>query len=277
MTNQYQTLVSRNSGYINSDLQKLISETKVLIAGCGIGSQVAEAAVRTGFQRFVLVDGDHIDAHNLNRQFFFHDQIGKSKVEALKENIIRINPQAQVEVYHELVSSSNVKALVSKVDLVFDTIDFLDLKGIVALHDEAQLQKKFLVSSFSIGFGAAVINLPPNNKSFCWIRKIFDLPLQGDIGSISYVERYIKLFTKLAPVLDPQVSQVMKKVFKEFAEGRPCPAPQVASGAHAVAAICVTAAMRLIEKKPVTLGPSMIVVNLQESLQSPGLQLVDEI
>ena len=30
----------------------------LLIAGCGLGSMVAELAMRTGFERFTLVDGD---------------------------------------------------------------------------------------------------------------------------------------------------------------------------------------------------------------------------
>ncbi len=274
MTTKYKDLTTRNFGYINPQLQEKISNTRVLISGCGIGSQVAEAATRIGFQKFILVDGDTIDSHNLNRQSFFFDQIGKFKVDALKENLLRINPEAQVETHTELVSSENAKLLVSKSDLIFDTIDFLDLRGIVALHDEAHNQNKILISSFSVGFGAAVISFAPNQKDHSLLREIFSLPLRGDIGSISYVERYIKLFTALAPGLDPEVLKVMQKVFKDLSDGAPCPAPQVAPGAYAVAASCVTAAIRLLGEAPITLGPEMVIVNLSGVLQSAGFQLV---
>lgn len=273
MNFNYTELTRRNLGYISASLQKKISETRVFIAGCGIGSQVAEAAARAGFQHFLLVDGDTIDAHNLNRQSFFNDQIGMTKVAALKANILRINPSAQVETYTGLVTATNAATLVQKADLIFDTIDFLDLKAIVAIHDEAHRQRKILVSSFSVGFGAAVISFPPNTRDHAWVREIFDLPHQGDIGSVSYVERFIKLFTTLAPSLDPAVLQAMQHVFKELADGRACPAPQVSPGAHAVAAICLTAALRLLEGAPVTQGPNMVVMNLNSILQGEGFKL----
>lgn len=275
MSFQYNDLIKRNLGYVNSELQKQIANTRVLVAGCGIGSQVAEAATRMGFQNFILVDGDKIDIHNLNRQSFFSDQIGKFKVDALKANILRINPKAHVETCAELVTVENAKEFVSKTDLVFDTIDFLDLKGIVALHDEAHVQKKILVSSFAVGFGAAVISFPANQRDHSWVREIFNLPLRGDIGAVSYVERFIKLFATLAPGLDPEVIKVMRKVFQDLADGIPCPAPQVAPGAYAVASVCVTAALRLLEGRPTTLGPEMVVMNLSGILQMAGFQLVN--
>ena len=274
MTFTYQDLISRNRGYIDSATQVKIAQTRVLIAGCGIGSQVAEAAVRIGFQKFILVDGDRVEVHNLNRQFFFAAQVGQDKVAALRENIMRINPSAEVETRKELLTTANAAEIVKGTDLIFDTIDFLDLNGIVALHDQAHCQKKILVSSFSVGFGAAVICFPPDSRDHAWIREIFGLPLKGDIGSASYSERYQKLFTALASGLDPSVLGVMQKVFSEIADGHACPAPQIAPGAHAVAAICVTTAVRLLEGNRLTLGPQMIVLNLLETLQNPGFALV---
>jgi molybdopterin/thiamine biosynthesis adenylyltransferase len=273
MTLKYSDLTSRNLGYIDSGSQTQISQARILIAGCGIGSQAAETAARVGFQHFVLVDGDTVDSHNLNRQFFFADQVGKNKAEALKENILRINPQAQIEVCAEMISEKNASTLVAKIDVVLDTIDFLDLKGIVALHDEAHRQKKVLVSSFSVGFGAAVMNFPANDRDHSWIRDIFDLPRQGDIGSISYVQRYQKLFESIAPGLDSKVLEVMAKVLKELADGRTCPAPQVAPGANMVASMCVTSIIRLLSGEPVVQGPKIVILNLLESLQSQGFQL----
>lgn len=71
---------------------------KVGIAGTGgIGSNVAAFLARSGVRRFKLVDGDRVEASNLNRQFYFRDQIGRLKVEALAENLRRIAPDAQIE------------------------------------------------------------------------------------------------------------------------------------------------------------------------------------
>ena len=58
---------------------------------------MAAFLARGGVRRFKLVDGDRVEAGNLNRQFYFHDQIGRFKVEALAENLRRIVPEADIE------------------------------------------------------------------------------------------------------------------------------------------------------------------------------------
>ena len=93
----YGTAVTRNSGYIDENTQSQMRGTRLLIAGCGIGSGPAVCATRMGFENFILVDGDTVDAHNLNRQFYDFADVGTSKVEALKDKILRINPEAKVE------------------------------------------------------------------------------------------------------------------------------------------------------------------------------------
>ena len=89
MTNtfSYDSLVSRNSGYVSAQIQAKIRSCKLLIAGCGIGSSPAICAARMGFETFTLVDGDTVDNHNLNRQFYDFADIGRLKVDALKDQI----------------------------------------------------------------------------------------------------------------------------------------------------------------------------------------------
>ncbi len=72
----YKKFTNRNSGYVSPSLQERIRGSRLLIAGCGVGSAVAEAAVRIGFREILLVDADTIEEHNLNRQNFTFDDIG---------------------------------------------------------------------------------------------------------------------------------------------------------------------------------------------------------
>lgn len=68
---------------------------KIHIIGCGsVGSTLAEMLARLGIRDFVLYDFDTVEAHNLANQMFRHTDIGKMKVEATKELIISINPEA---------------------------------------------------------------------------------------------------------------------------------------------------------------------------------------
>lgn len=71
---------------------------KVGIAGVGgIGSNVAVNLVRAGWHAIKLVDMDRIEPSNLNRQFYFSDQVGEYKAVALRENLLRIEPSAHIE------------------------------------------------------------------------------------------------------------------------------------------------------------------------------------
>ena len=64
---------------------------RIGIAGAGgLGSNVAVNLVRTGVKKLKIVDFDVVDESNLNRQFYFMDQVGRPKVEALRENLLRI-------------------------------------------------------------------------------------------------------------------------------------------------------------------------------------------
>jgi sulfur carrier protein ThiS adenylyltransferase len=71
----------------------VLRRSSVGIAGAGgLGSNVAVALARAGIGRLVIADCDRIEPSNLNRQQYFVDQVGERKVEALRENLLAINP-----------------------------------------------------------------------------------------------------------------------------------------------------------------------------------------
>ncbi|HZK86257.1 MAG TPA: sulfur carrier protein ThiS adenylyltransferase ThiF [Desulfosporosinus sp.] len=89
-----------------------LQETRVGIAGLGgLGSNVAWHLVRSGFSHLVLADFDRVEASNLNRQVYFPDQLGRLKTEALAENLLRINPDLNLELYSVLVTPSNLQTI----------------------------------------------------------------------------------------------------------------------------------------------------------------------
>ena len=89
-----------------------VQETPVGIAGLGgLGSNVAWHLVRSGFLHLVLADFDRVEASNLNRQFYFPDQLGLLKTKALAGNLLRINPDLNLELYSVHVTQANVQAI----------------------------------------------------------------------------------------------------------------------------------------------------------------------
>lgn len=74
------------------------------IIGCGsVGSTVAELLARLGITRISLYDFDTVAEHNLANQMFFSTDVKRMKVDAVKDLICAINPEAKdcVQTYHE--------------------------------------------------------------------------------------------------------------------------------------------------------------------------------
>ena len=72
---------------------------RVHVVGCGsVGSTLAENLARCGVTKFGFWDFDKVEAHNIVNQMFTDPQIGKLKVEALKEIILSINPDAEPDI-----------------------------------------------------------------------------------------------------------------------------------------------------------------------------------
>lgn len=91
---------SRSQLLLGEDNMKKLSEAKVAIFGIGgVGGYVAEALARTGVGAFVLVDDDKVCLTNINRQIIAtRKTVGQYKAEVMRDRILDINPEADVEV-----------------------------------------------------------------------------------------------------------------------------------------------------------------------------------
>ncbi len=105
-------------------IKKKLKNASVGIAGIGgLGSNAAIALVRAGIGRLVLVDFDKIEESNLDRQYYFLDQIGKQKVAVIKENIKRIDPNVIVETYDLKLERGSMAKPFKDVDVVIEALD----------------------------------------------------------------------------------------------------------------------------------------------------------
>jgi molybdopterin/thiamine biosynthesis adenylyltransferase len=95
--NLIQNVFSRNTGILES---AVMIEKCALILGCGsVGSLVALELARAGVGKFVLVDNDILEYHNICRHQCGVSSVGEYKVEAVKQRILDINPRAEVSVF----------------------------------------------------------------------------------------------------------------------------------------------------------------------------------
>ena len=257
----YATAVTRNSGYIDEQTQAKMRASRLLIAGCGIGSSLAVGAARMGFENFILVDGDTVDAHNLNRQFYDFADAGALKVDALKDKILRINPQARVEAIGANLDAGNTAEIVARADIVFDTVDFLDLPAILSLHTTAKALGKPLFTALNVGFGALVWYFPAHGA-----HSIADI-LAPDVAKATtatgqppaYADVFASFIERLAPYLDQEVLEQVSRVLEKMRDGKPCPASQVAVGSFAVSAMAMSMIRDMLSGNPLPESPKLVI------------------
>lgn len=114
----------RNRLYITEEEQQKIRETKIVFGGAGIGSAIAECALRFGFENITIVDGDKVEESNLNRQNYITSDIGKYKAEVLCKRLLKINPKAKIFCRKEYIDNKNVSDIISGHDIAVNALDF---------------------------------------------------------------------------------------------------------------------------------------------------------
>lgn len=108
-----------------------LAEAKVAVFGIGgVGGYVVEALARSGVGSFVLVDDDKVCLTNLNRQIIAtRSTVGKYKTDVMRDRILDINPQAQVEVRQCFYLPENADEFdFSEYSYVVDAVDTVTAK-----------------------------------------------------------------------------------------------------------------------------------------------------
>ena len=122
-----------------TDIESHLGKFRVGIAGAGgLGSNCAAALARCGVGTLVIADSDIVETQNLNRQYYFADQTGMLKTEALKKNISRINTSIKVIIHNLKLNESNIPFVFEGCDVIVEAFDSNDMKEM--LVETVQLQ-----------------------------------------------------------------------------------------------------------------------------------------
>jgi hypothetical protein len=139
---------------------------------------------RSGVTNFILIDPDVYTVTNINRQIgCFFDTLGKFKAEVMKEEILRINPEADIQVYAKKLSFDKVGELIERSDVFIAAADDLAYSTVSILI--AEKQKKFAISHMPSGLAGYIMVLPPD------LPRIIDpIDVFGGPKGLSYEELY---------------------------------------------------------------------------------------
>jgi sulfur carrier protein ThiS adenylyltransferase len=136
-------------------IHQKIKRSVVGIAGLGgLGSNVAIALARIGVGALILVDFDVVEPSNLNRQQYFIHQIGMPKVEALQENISKINPYVKVLPYNEKLDKKNMERIFKEAAVVVEAFDRAEEKAMLINVISEKMPEKYIVAASGVaGYG----------------------------------------------------------------------------------------------------------------------------
>lgn len=121
----YEEFFERNLGVFAPEEQQRIREVKVAIFGCGgIGGVVALVLARSGVGHFTLMDPECYEPSNVNRQIAcFCDTIGTNKAVCVRENILKVNPKAEVTVHERALVASEIEEVAKLGDVIVPVMD----------------------------------------------------------------------------------------------------------------------------------------------------------
>lgn len=139
----YQALVKRHG----AENQKKFDDATVAICGLGgLGSNIAICLARVGIGKLILIDFDTVDVTNLHRQQYKFNQVGMPKTEALKENLLEINPFIKIETHQVKLTDENTSSLIKEADVICEAFDNPECKAMLTDIVFTNHPEKYLVS-----------------------------------------------------------------------------------------------------------------------------------
>lgn len=142
----------RTEMLIGKEAVQKLEKAKVAVFGIGgVGSFVVEGLTRAGVGNLVLIDSDDISVTNLNRQIHAtHRTIGESKVEVMRQRVLDINPDANVEIYKgNEFEDSEENIINSSFSYVVDAVDTVTTK--IKLVEKAKKENVPIISCMGTG------------------------------------------------------------------------------------------------------------------------------
>jgi sulfur carrier protein ThiS adenylyltransferase len=136
-------------------IRERLHNKSVGIAGCGgLGSNCAVALARIGVGRLVIADFDDVSAGNLDRQYYFRDQVGLRKVQALKDNIARINSRVDVVACDRRLDPTSLGEIFRECQVIVEAFDRAEMKKMIIETVLERMPGKFIVCGSGLaGYG----------------------------------------------------------------------------------------------------------------------------
>jgi tRNA threonylcarbamoyladenosine dehydratase len=225
--------IYRNMAYWNEPTQQGILDTTLAVAGAGgAGYLTTIQAAHMGVQRFAVADPEDFEAVNANRVLGAHTgTYGRNKAEVLAEEILNINPGAEVRVFDEGINPGNVGDFVRGADVVMDATELSMPELGVMLCRAARLIEAPVLNAEYVGHGAQVTSFDPRSswtfEHHMGIEGGEEAPLDKVAGQVVATDRFLSY---VPPYADLSSLTALK-------EGAPTPSNMIGAGMAAQMAV----------------------------------------
>ncbi|MBO8205298.1 ThiF family adenylyltransferase [Prochlorococcus marinus] len=189
-----------------------LKNSSVLCIGAGgLGSSVLLYLAATGIGKIGIVDNDHVEKSNLQRQII-HDtnNIGNLKIDSAQERIKKLNPNSELLTFAQRINPNNALEIIQKFDIICDCSDNFGTRYLI--NDACLILNKPLVFGSVQGFEGqvSVFNLHRNSPN---LRDL--LPESPSKNAIPSCEEYgvVGVSTGLIGIL--QVNEIIKIILKK--------------------------------------------------------------
>ena len=155
--------------------QRKLAAARVFIMGAGgLGSPAALYLAAAGVGTLGLADFDRVELHNLQRQILHRtSDVGLLKVESGRETLRALNPEVNVRIHSERITSANIREVIRDYDLILDGSDNFPTRFLV--NDACYFERKTLISGAILRFDGQLSTFKPHNGGPCY-RCLFPQP-----------------------------------------------------------------------------------------------------
>lgn len=223
---------ARNYGFWNPEEQQAIMDSHVAIGGVGgDGFELGQRLARMGVANFSVADPEVFEPENTNRvPGATQENYGRNKAEVFREEILRINPDANVRVFTEGVTKDNISDFMEDATLVYDETELTHLELGTMIAREARKRKIPDVLVMNVGFAALTTSFHPDSKHT--FERMMGVPDDMPIEEVAKQELDL---SRCVPYLPPYVDVNTLKAVQEGA-----PLPSIVQGVGLASAMGAT-------------------------------------
>ena len=198
---------------------KLKNSSVLCIGAGGLGSSVLIYLAAAGIGKIGIVDNDHVEKSNLQRQIVHETStIGNLKIDSARERIKRLNPNTRVLTFDKRIIKENAIEIIREFDIICDCSDNFATRYLI--NDACLMLNKPLIFGSVQGFEGQVSVFNLHKKSPNLRDLLPESPLNNDVPScaeygvvgvstgligILQVNEIIKIFLKKGEILDGKI------------------------------------------------------------------------